>query len=661
MGDFGDLDTTDEQIANQGYTNCRLISVEVDTRFNSVSNTDSAVLVKTYETLTNLFVQITDDTVTFTDNGLKQITRVYRAISGTTSSNVVGVTALGTGETLASSRIEDNDAFAELTETYIESGILSVQQDFNNGLKRVSVQAFNLDSAAVSAALSEVTVDHKLIATNESDYEGIKTTTFEYQIDESFVVDYELNGLKRISLIELSATDFTTKFIGNFSTTNPTTGLYLATESIDNGGVIKVRQSTWIAAGTLSVSTRNLNEGVKQTTYQYLVNEGSPTGTIIGRRTDNFQGLKTITLDVLTSSDGTDLTGDAGSPKLNYQYQQIVPFTFPGVVDLVIEQNHVFPSVRSPVEARVLADVYIYYQSSQNISVSDFTLHDAVNIWNPSDWCQKISTIDSFVSDSGSIQPAYYNAQGIRGCRTRESIEFSGISGVTLDAYTGQIEQTVFNLEETTTQVNGRSTYQQVINYNYDVTSRVIIYAQGGYIFVRPIIATGELTITCQWTGSEWEIIYSDVVEDKRSTDSNNSDLVYTYSARTGEWSELYTNASSTTTGTLVTSTSGGPTPADSSWPSGISVKPPSRKETVGALSTPADADRAIQWAGYWIEGRQVDNGASGKISIEGGPTNPFGKRYVLDVNIKKAFEDIDGNITWMKQVVVADCTPVSA
>ena len=255
MGDFGDLDTTGEQIANQGYTDCRLISVEVDTRFESVANADTSVLVKTYETLTDSFVQITDDTVTFTDNGLKQITRVYRAISGTTSSNVVGVTALGTGEILASSRIEDNDAFAELTETYIESGILSVQQDFNNGLKRVSVQAFNLDSAAVSAALSEVTVDHKLIATNESDYEGIKTTTFQYQIDESFTEDYELNGLKRISLIELSATNFTAQDVGSVSTTAPTTNLYLGTQSIDNGGVIKVRQSTWLEAGVLSVST----------------------------------------------------------------------------------------------------------------------------------------------------------------------------------------------------------------------------------------------------------------------------------------------------------------------------------------------------------------------------------------------------------------------
>jgi hypothetical protein len=75
MGDFGDLDIAGEQISNQGYTNCRLISVEVDTRFNSVSNTDSAVLVKTYETLTAVWTKERDDEVTSTDNGLRVLER----------------------------------------------------------------------------------------------------------------------------------------------------------------------------------------------------------------------------------------------------------------------------------------------------------------------------------------------------------------------------------------------------------------------------------------------------------------------------------------------------------------------------------------------------------------------------------------------------------
>ena len=172
MGDFGDLDTTGEQVANQGYSDCRLISVEVDTRFNAVSNADNAVLVKTYETLTSEFVQITDDTVTFTENGLKQITRVYRAISGTTSSNTVGTTTLGTGEILASSRIEDNDAFAELTETYIEAGTLSRTEDFVGSQDSLVIEAIGPDPSTPSG--------FSLASKQESNFEGFQTNRFTF-------------------------------------------------------------------------------------------------------------------------------------------------------------------------------------------------------------------------------------------------------------------------------------------------------------------------------------------------------------------------------------------------------------------------------------------------------------------------------------------------
>ena len=447
MGDFGDLDTSGEQISNQGYTNCRLISVEVDPsfRFNSVSNTDSAVLVKTYETLTNSFVQITDDTVTFTENGLKQITRVYRAVSGTPSSTVVGVTALGTGEILASSRIEDNDAFAELTETYVEAGILSrtedfvgsqdslvieaigpdpstplgfslaskqesnyeglqtnrftflkpsvlsVQQDFNNGLKRVSVQAFNLDSAAVSAALSEVTVDHKLIATNESDYEGIKTTTFQYQIDETFTEDYELNGLKRISLIELSTTNFTAISIGSQGAINtPQFGLYLATQDIDNGGIIKVRESTWLEAGTLNVQRRSESEGVYRVTTTFLGAQGTVVGPIVAKSEDDYDGLKTIAVVHMQKADGTSLIDDEAAI---VTHNSLSEFSYPGIVTISNELLGALGNTYSflakdfklepPSVALIPSVTKVFFKTTNSIT---YSLNHS--LWSPKTWAQ---------------------------------------------------------------------------------------------------------------------------------------------------------------------------------------------------------------------------------------------------------------------------------
>lgn len=185
MGNFGDLDTTGEQIANQGYTDCRLISVEVDTRFNSLSNADNAVLVKTYETLTSSFVQITDDTVEFDDNGLKRVTRVYRAISGTTSSNVVGTATITSGSTtlyLASSKLDDNDAFAELTEEYIEAGILSINKDYvSEGVCRVTT----------TFLVTEGTVIGPIIGRAIGDNDGLKTiaVTHMQQSDGTSLID----------------------------------------------------------------------------------------------------------------------------------------------------------------------------------------------------------------------------------------------------------------------------------------------------------------------------------------------------------------------------------------------------------------------------------------------------------------------------------------
>jgi hypothetical protein len=415
---------------------------------------------------------------------------------------------------------------------------------------------------------------------------------------------------------------------------------------------------TWVEPGTLSESTRLVNDGVKQTTYTYLGVEGTPTGTIIARRISSFEGLRTFEIDVLTDKDGTSLTGNAGAAKLNHEYQQLVPFTLPGVVDLVREQNHIFPSIRSPIETLVKADVLIYYQSSYDISGSDFTLDGSIGIWNPSDWCQKISTIDSFINDRGTVVPAYYNAQGIRGCRTRESITVEGDNTVEIRAYSGKHTPETLQLEETTEQENGKSVYKQVISYAYDVTNTYSQNALGVQIFRGPYSVTGTYTVLCKWDGSNWNITYTDVIKDPTRTDDVSGDSNYTYSIRANEWLETYTNVSETTSGTLFNGSGGGASPSDATW-TGITLESEGASESFSALSLPGNNGFGISGAGFWIEGRNLDNGASGKISIKGGPPNPLGKRYVLDVNIKKAFEDIDGNTTWMKQVVVADVNPV--
>jgi len=220
MGDFGDLDTADEQVVNQGYSNCRLISVEVDTRFNQQANADNAVLVKTYETLTNQFVEISSDTQEVGESNLKKITKVYRAISGTTNSNTVGTTllnpidpadteAVSDGIILASSKIEDNTGFAELTEEYIESGVLSLSQShrYGNKVEVYSVEGINITADQARAAITDLPADAKFYGKKISNLLGLETNTFEFFTGSGVISNLETkshnNKLIRTTIVSI--------------------------------------------------------------------------------------------------------------------------------------------------------------------------------------------------------------------------------------------------------------------------------------------------------------------------------------------------------------------------------------------------------------------------------------------------------------------------
>lgn len=368
----------------------------------SYTQTGEYIISFVYETLTATWTKEQDDEITSTDNGLRVLQRSEVAAIDTAApydEDDVGVaTITDADKTLYLASFQDqtgaesNAQVGRVVTRWAEAGILSVQQEFNNGLKRVSVQAFNLDSAAVSAALSEVTVDHKLIATNESDYEGIKTTTFQYQIDESFTEDYELNGLKRISLIELSATNFTAQDVGSVSTTAPTTGLYLATQDIDNGGAIKVRESTWIEAGTLNVQRRSESEGVYRVTTTFLgtYDADGVVGPIVAKSEDNYDGLKTITVVHMQKADGTSLIDDTNAI---VTHNSLSEFSYPGIVTISNELldstvgTYKFQAkdfkLEPPSVTLIPSVTKVFFRTTNSISYSP-----EHSLWSPKTWAQ---------------------------------------------------------------------------------------------------------------------------------------------------------------------------------------------------------------------------------------------------------------------------------
>ena len=339
-----------------------------------------------------------------------------------------GTPSTPSGYSIASEQESNVDGIATKRFTFLKPNILSVQQDFNDGQGRVSVQAFNKTSSEVTTALSEVTSDHKLISQRESDFAGIKTSTFEYQLDESFIQDRELNGLNRIRLIELSASDFTAQTIGSVSSTAPTSTLFLGSQVIDNGGTIKTRQSTWLEAGTLSVSTKNLSEGVIQVTTVFLVTEGTTVGPVTARNTDNFEGLKTISVTTMQDKNGAAL-GASGTAIVN-SFDVFSNFTYPGLFTVTKEEtqanrvaNIAIELTKAPAQSKVKSTVYVFFTTTSTIGAADYKYDSAAGLWAPNDW-------GSVVIDAAGFNGGEFNtSKAFRGYRTSSSSFSDSVSG----------------------------------------------------------------------------------------------------------------------------------------------------------------------------------------------------------------------------------------
>ena len=499
-------------------------------------------------------------------------------------------------------------------------------------------------------------------------YETLGSAFVQVKDDDT---DYELNGLRRVTRTSIAeaGTDYAktvgTSYIDHQIDAETAVRCYLASYAIDDTDSFRQVQEVYIEAGELSRDVRSVGQGVQQTTHQFLVTEGTTVGDIISRDIDDFEGLKRITVSVIAKSDGTTLTNALGAEKLNYSYQDLVSFTFPGVVDLQNNLGHIFPAVRSPVEAKVQADVYTYYQTSSDIVAGDFTKESSLGLWNPSEWCQKISTITSSLDN-----PAYFNAQGLRGCRTRDAFKLTGnlygaiSNNLKYSSLGSVIKLNSLELEETTNVLNGKSVYEEVFRYTSDATRQLDLDVGGlgvNIIQTKSLIAKGQYTIQLSWDGSQWVLTGTNRIIDPQPTETGTGDGQYVYSQAAGGYYDNYTNKSSTNTYTLFTSTNGANQPEDADWPSGVTAEESENSEEFGISSAPSQTLENTNVAASFgfIEGRVVEGGAFGNIRISGGPPNPLGRKYTLDVEVEKAFTKLDGTDVYRKTIVIATCTPV--
>jgi len=147
------------------------------------------VIVFTYETLTDSFVQETEDKVDFDLNGLKRLTRTIIAKDTVAYDSVVGTSTTGTSPVLTLAQISEDqleaseDGFKRIQEVWLESGTLSETLDNVGSQKAKVIETIGADPATPAG--------YSLASKQESDFEGFQTNRFTFLKDNVILSESE--------------------------------------------------------------------------------------------------------------------------------------------------------------------------------------------------------------------------------------------------------------------------------------------------------------------------------------------------------------------------------------------------------------------------------------------------------------------------------------
>lgn len=222
-----------------------------------------------------------------------------------------------------------------------------------------------------------------------------ETLTDEWVQEKDDTIDYELNGLKRVSRVSvaLPGTAYSS-VVGDTTINSDGVTVYLGKYQIDETDAKWTLTETWLEAGTLSVSKASESDGVMKVTTVFFGIEGTVIGPIIAKKTDNFEGFQTISVTTLQDVDGNSIIGD-GENLVN-QVSGLSPFTYPGVlnVDATETENSGGGDwlkvqallIDAPAQCKVKTTTYFIFQDSNSIVDSDYTYAGASGLWSPNHW-----------------------------------------------------------------------------------------------------------------------------------------------------------------------------------------------------------------------------------------------------------------------------------
>ena len=280
-----------------------------------------------------------------------------------------------------------------------------------------SLESAEMSIDGLAPRTGEAYADMRLVSVESSTQRDQYIVTLVYQtLGASFVqvkddtIDLELNGLRRVTRTSIAQAgtdipdddkDIGVDYIDHQIDAETAVRCFLSSYKVDDNDSYREFERTYIQAGTLSVSTKNLSAGVKQVTTQFLVTEGTTVGPVTSRSTDNFEGLKTISVTTMQDKDGNPLGNDGSNPVSTFS--QYVDFRYPGQVSIASDLDQaVYPgtdhvtanwnsfwySLSPPITAAIKATVYVFFQTSADIVDSDLTYDGAIGLWNPQSWAK---------------------------------------------------------------------------------------------------------------------------------------------------------------------------------------------------------------------------------------------------------------------------------
>jgi hypothetical protein len=181
--DFGSLQSAEMSIdglssrSGEAYDDMGLISVQSSTQGNQY------IITLVYATLGATFIKVKDDTVSYTETGLRKVSIKSIAEAGTEYQKTIGSDFItskideedGVTCSLASYEVDDTDSYREVTEIYMQSGVTSrsISTRSNGKIEIETVEAFNENpTTSISGAVK--------IGSDTSNFSGIPTRRFTF-------------------------------------------------------------------------------------------------------------------------------------------------------------------------------------------------------------------------------------------------------------------------------------------------------------------------------------------------------------------------------------------------------------------------------------------------------------------------------------------------